>query len=170
MLGRAVPAQDEDTAKSAPRGCGSRLPAVIRLRGSQCNERIRIAVLRISGEETAKVRHRDAWGAADDTMLSRIARASMEQLAVFLTSPDVAPGTSPTAAESQVAMAGPHESSPEAAGIFRVSRPQADPISADGADVGGADSTEPMPLPRRRPPAAAALSERETVALAASSR
>jgi hypothetical protein len=87
--------------------------------------------LRISGEETAKVRHRDAWAAADDAMLRRIARTSMEQLAVFLTSPEVAPGTSPSAPEAQVAMADPHESSPEAAGIFRVSRPQADPISTN---------------------------------------
>jgi hypothetical protein len=87
--------------------------------------------LRISGEETAKVRHRDAWAAADDAMLRRIARTSMEQLAVFLTSPEVAPGTSPSAPEAQVAMAAPHESSPEAAGIFRVSRPQADPISTN---------------------------------------
>ncbi|MGB8576617.1 MAG: hypothetical protein WCD56_08625 [Pseudolabrys sp.] len=49
--------------------------------------------LRISGEETAKGRHRDAWAAVDDAMLNRIARTSMEQLAVFLTSPAVAPGT-----------------------------------------------------------------------------
>ena len=87
--------------------------------------------LRISGEETAKVRHRDAWAAADDAMLRRIARTSMEQLAVFLTSPEVAPGKSPSAPEAQVAMAAPHESSPEAAGIFRISRPQADPISTN---------------------------------------
>jgi hypothetical protein len=43
-------------------------------------------------EETAKVRSRDAWAAADDAMLGRIARSSMEELAAFLTSPSVAPG------------------------------------------------------------------------------
>src|SRR5262245_62211927 len=43
--------------------------------------------LRITGEETAKVRHRDAWAAADDAMLQRIAQSSMAQLATFLTSP-----------------------------------------------------------------------------------
>src|SRR4249920_2234760 len=42
-------------------------------------------VLRISGEETAKVRSRDAWAAADDAMLRRIAGTSMEQLSAFLT-------------------------------------------------------------------------------------
>ena len=52
--------------------------------------------LRISGEETAKGRHRDAWTAADDAMLYRIARSSMEQLASFLTSPEIAPGTPAT--------------------------------------------------------------------------
>jgi hypothetical protein len=31
--------------------------------------------LRISGEETAKVRHKDAWAAADDAMLQRIAQS-----------------------------------------------------------------------------------------------
>ena len=51
--------------------------------------------LRISGEETVKGlagRHHDAWAAADDAMLHRIARSSMDQLAAFLTSPEVAPG------------------------------------------------------------------------------
>lgn len=59
--------------------------------------------LRISGEETAKGRQRDAWTAADDAMLHRIARSSMEQLATFLTSPEIAPGTPATPGEPQVA-------------------------------------------------------------------
>jgi hypothetical protein len=126
--------------------------------------------LRISGEETAKVRHRDAWAAADDVMLQRIARTSMDQLAAFLTSPDIAPGTAPAAAEAQVALSGPNEASPEAAGIFRISRPQADPISLDTAESPDADSAEPVPLPRRRAATSAALSEGETLTLAASSR
>lgn len=127
--------------------------------------------LRISGEETAKGRHRDAWAAADEAMLRRIARASMEQLAVFLTSPEVAPGTLPPAAEPQVAMAGSAASSPESAGIFRMHRPQADPVLTDTADAApGVDNTEAVPVPRRRPPAAAVLSERETLRLSALSR
>ena len=81
--------------------------------------------LRISGEETAKVRHRDAWAAADDAMLRRIARTSMEQLAVFLTSPEVAPGTSPSTPEAQVAMAAPMNPhlKPPAYSEFPVRRP-----------------------------------------------
>jgi hypothetical protein len=106
--------------------------------------------LRISGEETAKVRHREAWAAADDAMLGRIARASMEQLAAFLTSPEVAPGTAPSSAEPQVALVNPGESSPEAAGIFRVSHAQADPASTGAADTAPGDEESPVPLPRRQ--------------------
>jgi len=121
--------------------------------------------LRIAGEETAKVRHKDAWAAADDAMLHRIAQSSMEQLALFLTSPEVAPGTAPAA---DVAMTATTDSSPEAAGIFRIFRPQADPISTASADPAGEDDMQPVPLPRRRPPAL--VSSRETVTLAASRR
>ena len=125
--------------------------------------------LRISGEETAKVRHRNAWAAADDAMLQRIARASVEELAAFLTSPEVAPGTAPAPAnEAQVAQVGPHESSPEAAGIFRISWPQADPISTGTAEA--VDEDNAVPLPRRRPPVTAALAEQEMLTLAAASR
>jgi hypothetical protein len=127
--------------------------------------------LRISGEETTKVRHRDVWSAADDAMLRRIANASMEQLAVFLISPEVAPGAAPPTADPQVAMADTAVSSPESAGIFRMQRPQIDPAPTDMADaVSGTENTEAVPAPRRRPSAAAVLSERETVKLSALSR
>jgi len=124
--------------------------------------------LRISGEETAKVRPRDAWAAADDAMLSRIARNSMEQLATFLTSPAVAPGISPPTSDLQVAMGEPQESSPEAAGIFRLFHPLADPVSTVAAEA-ATDDAEPVPLPPRRP-RTAAVSGREALTLAASSR
>ncbi|HXZ22422.1 MAG TPA: hypothetical protein VEH78_06630 [Pseudolabrys sp.] len=125
--------------------------------------------LRISGEETAKARHRDAWAVADDAMLRRIARSSMEQLAAFLTSPEVAPGTSPPPTEAQVALADHYESSPEAAGIFRMSTPLADPILADGAEASpDTVNAEPAQLPRSRPAAPPALSEHATLTLAAS--
>ena len=123
--------------------------------------------LRISGEETAKVRHKDAWAAADETMLQRIAQSSMDQLAAFLTSPAVAPGTAPSA-EPQIALAGLSDSSPEAAGIFRIFHPQADPISTASAEPSGEEDADPVPLPPRRP--AALVSSRETLTLAASRR
>ena len=122
--------------------------------------------LRISGEEVVKVRPKDAWAAADDAMLQRIAQSSMEQLAAFLTSPAVAPGIAP--AEPQIAVIGASDSSPEAAGIFRIFRPQADPISTASAEPSSEDEMDPVPLPRRRP--AALVSSHETLTLAASRR
>ena len=125
--------------------------------------------LRISGEETAKVRHRDAWAAADDAMLDRIARASMEQLAAFLTAPEIAPGTAPSSTDPQVAMTNQGESSPEAAGIFRVSHTQADPVATGTPDAASDDGQGgPVPLPSRRP--AATTSARDTLTMAARSR
>ena len=124
--------------------------------------------LRITGEETAKGRHQDAWSAADDTMLHRIARSSMDQLAAFLTSPDVAPGTPDIAAEPQLVLAGSRDASPEASGIFRIFQHNADPAPTETAEAPVANAG-PVPLPRRRPPPAAAVSDRETLTLAASS-
>jgi len=121
--------------------------------------------LRISGEETAKVRHHDAWTAADDAMLSRIASNSMERLAIFLTSPAVAPGTSPPMGEAQVAMAQSHESSPEAAGIFRIFQPVADPIQGVPPEPSSGDKRRS----NAKSPAASAA-DRETLTLAASAR
>ena len=125
--------------------------------------------LRIAGEETANSHPRDAWTVADDAMLRRIAHNSMEQLAAFLTSPDVAPGTPVAAAEPKIVLIGGSAPSPEAAGIYRIFRPQADPIAAETADVPADDSA--VPLPRRRPaPQPAVISSRERLILAAMSQ
>ena len=124
--------------------------------------------LRITGAATEKGRHRDAWDVADDAMLQRIARSSMDQLAAFLTSPAVAPGT-PMAA--QVALIGDHPTTPEAAGIFRIFTPQADPKPEnEPAPEPAGRSAAAVPLPRSRPAAPAAVSARETVTLAAATR
>lgn len=124
--------------------------------------------LRISGEETSKSRQHDAWTAADDAMLRRIARTSMEQLATFLTSPDVVPG-GPEHSESQVATIGLRDPSPEAAGIFRIFRANADPVPAENAEAAGAadKNSGSVPMPRRRPAPEAAVSTLETLTLAA---
>ena len=127
--------------------------------------------LRISGAESIKGRHRNAWAAADEAMLRRIARSSVDQLAAFLTSPEVAPGTSPLSpapaepAAAPVALLGQHDTSPEAAGIFRIVQPQADPLSTGATTVS-------VPLPRPRPDGAPppAMSARATLTLAAARR
>ncbi len=97
--------------------------------------------LRISGEETAGGRHRDAWGAADDAMLQRIARSSVDQLAGFLNAAETAPEPARTASIFS------QDTSPEAAGIFPIARTEADPVAADSAAMA-------VPLPHRRPAAA----------------
>jgi hypothetical protein len=121
--------------------------------------------LRISGAEPAAGKHRDAWAAADDAVLHRIAGASMNQLATFLTSPDVAPAEAP----STLASLG--LSSPEAAGIFRIFHAEADPVAGEAVITPAADNPiDPVPLPRRRPTVSAALPAHETVAAAALDR
>jgi hypothetical protein len=127
--------------------------------------------LRITGEETSKIRHSDAWTAADDAMLRRMARASMDQLATFLTSSEVAPGTPAASGEPQTVFAGQRDASPERAGIFRIFRANADPAPAETAETPAAadNNADQVPLPRRRPATDAAISARETLTLAASS-
>jgi hypothetical protein len=122
--------------------------------------------LRITGEETAKNRPRDAWSVADDAMLQRIAHSSMDQLSAFLTSSDVAPGTPDSG--PRLALAGAPDSSPEAAGIFRIFQAKADPAPADSAEVPVAAG--PVPLPPPRPTVAAAISGRDRLALASANR
>lgn len=125
--------------------------------------------LRITGAETEKGRPRDAWSVADDAMLQRIARSSMDQLAAFLTSPAVVPNA-PAPAPAQVALIGDHDTTPEAAGIFRIFSPQAGPVAETAP---APEKTErkaaAVPLPRGRPAMPTVVSAHETVTLAAAS-
>lgn len=50
-------------------------------------------VARLAGEEKAGAAGRDAWSAANDAVLGRIARSGMEQLAAFLNAPATIPQT-----------------------------------------------------------------------------
>ena len=96
---------------------------------------------RISGSE--KVKSGKAWD-ADDAMLKRIASTSVEQLAAFLAAPDAAPETPVASIEPRLALA-TDATTPEAAGIFRVSRATGDPTAQTaGARV-------PLPLDRQTP-------------------
>ncbi len=139
--------------------------------------------LRIDGEETGKDAVTDAgnaWSVADDAMLGRIARASMDRLAAFLTSPGVAPDPADGAAE--VALTGPvigqPDTSPEAFGIFRIFHADADPAlktdpdlpNGTAAAIAPSNIAGPVPLPRRRPGARTALSAGDTITLAAINR
>jgi hypothetical protein len=128
--------------------------------------------LRISGEETAKGRHRHGWSAADDAMLRRIASASMDQLAAFLTAPDrSAPNAPATVASIDTAASYDDASSREAAGIFRIFHPQADPAASSGDAAPVATAPEAaLPLPRRHPTAIAVVPSGQTLSMALPSR
>jgi hypothetical protein len=126
--------------------------------------------LRIAGTETAKGRRR-GWNAADDAMLKHIASSSMDQLAVFLTSPEATPGT-PATAPAQVASIGRNDTTPESVGIYRLFKPDADPLQAATEQVPAASQppgaiTGQVPLPRSRPSLPVAVSANETITLAA---
>jgi hypothetical protein len=127
--------------------------------------------LRITGEESVKGRHRDAWAVADDAMLHRIARSSMDQIATFLTSTEVAPGTPMAGGPAQIVMIGDRDPTPEAAGIFRIFKPQADPApEAEGTGPEASATPLPRPRPNAAPATGPAMSDRASVTLAATSR
>lgn len=118
-----------------------------------------IRATRITGQDTTKGKHRDAWEAADDAVLKRIAGASMDQLAAFLTSPEVAPNAQVASGPDQVTLIGQQDSTPEAAGIFRIFQANADPAAVPVPDSSDAsDLPQTVPLPRRRPPMASVVS------------
>jgi hypothetical protein len=125
-------------------------------------------VLRVSGAQSEKGRHRDAWSVADDAMLQHIAHSSMDQLAAFLTSPAATP-SAPAPAPAAVALIGDHPVTPEEAGIFRIFKPKSGPVPKAEPDPAQHQAVM-VPLPRSRPALLSAVSARETVALAASSR
>jgi hypothetical protein len=120
--------------------------------------------LRISGAETVKGKLK-GWQVADDALLQRIAHISMGELAIFLTSPAVVPNAP---AAPKLASAAPDAASPEAAGIFRIFRPRADPLPAE--ESGATTDGSAVPMPRRRPAPATAVSARQTVTFAATGR
>jgi len=126
--------------------------------------------LRVTGSQFVDGRRHEGWAAVDDTTLHGVAHTSMDQLAAFLTSPVVAPATSPKLALAAV----PAASSPEAAGIFRIFHAHADPLAAKRAAPDDniivptpATASDSVPLPRPRPPLNAAVSAGKTLTLAA---
>ncbi len=104
-------------------------------------------VFRLNGEERSSAA-RQSW-AADEPVLRRIARASVEQLAVFLAAPRTPRGSGPEVApavpeRTPSLVARLDDFRPEAAGIFRVLRTESAPVQAETTAADG-------PLPRHRP-------------------
>ncbi len=69
---------------------------------------VKVRALRIRGEEAGGRAGGDAWSIADDQMLRRIARVSVDRLAAFLRNPD-----GPVAPDSAIAGAEPEPQVPQ---------------------------------------------------------
>ena len=75
--------------------------------------------LRITGEEKTSGAGRGTWAAADDTVLRRIAKNGMDQLAAFLAAPNAQPGppATPASRGPDVAATDDATSRPDAAAL-----------------------------------------------------
>jgi len=107
--------------------------------------------LRITGEEPAAAgKRRDAWTAADDQVVRRMAHNGIDQIAAFLHSPEPAAAPEPVAVPEPalVTLASARDDSPEAAGIFRLFGAQNEPASSPAPGT-----TADVPLPPQPPKA-----------------
>ena len=121
---------------------------------------------RLSGEEIAGPAGRNGWDAANDEVLTRVARAGMDRLAAYFQSPatiapDAAPAEPAPSGDSDrnmtvASVPGSDDFRPESQGIFRLfrSQPTADPSPSAQAAVGESVPDASVPLPRKRPAAA----------------
>ena len=75
----------------------------------------RLRALRITGEEAGGRAGGDPWSAADDPMLSKIARSSMDQLAAFLSNPGTVPDAGTAIAQAPEAPVAPKPRRPRSA-------------------------------------------------------
>ena len=102
--------------------------------------------LRIAGEERAAPgRRRDAWAAADEPLLRRMAHEGMDRIAGFLNSPDTVPVTASAEPEpSLVTLVSGRDDTPEGAGIFRVFSNPDQPVSEPASNAADAPQ-KPLP-------------------------
>jgi hypothetical protein len=118
--------------------------------------------LRISGEEPAAAgKRRDAWTAADEQVLRRMARNGMDQMSGFLNSsepPAIAPEP------NFITLVSGRDDTPEGAGIVRL------PGSQDPSAMTTAPNTEPAPAQppkaKKRPATTAAVRGTQSAAVA----
>ena len=116
---------------------------------------------RLTGEEPAKAGRR-SWAAADDEVLGRVARSSVEKLAVFLANPRTPAGSAPEpssifADKGRTLLSRIDDFTPEASGIFRIfaNKPPASDTGAEGSSAFPRTVTVPLPPDRPVPGAAA---------------
>jgi hypothetical protein len=107
-------------------------------------------VLRLNGEQVIKGKHRDAWQAVDEPAVQKIARDSIDELAAFLTSPSAA--TQTDRIQAPYAQAAADDSTPEAAGIFRIFQTEAGSApAAETTNIDAGQGEPEVPLPPQRP-------------------
>jgi len=90
--------------------------------------------LRISGEEPAAAgKRRDAWAAADEQILRRMAKNGMEQMSGFLNSSEPAPTIAPE--PNFITLVSGRDDTPEGAGIIRLPGNQDQPTEEAPPDA-----------------------------------
>jgi hypothetical protein len=105
--------------------------------------------LRISGEEPAAAgKRRDAWAAADEQVLRRMAKSGMDQMSGFLNSSEPPPAIAPE--PSFITLVSGRDDTPEGAGIVRLPRNEDQPTAEGPANA----AVRPQP-PKKRAAAAA---------------
>jgi hypothetical protein len=108
--------------------------------------------LRISGEEPAAAgKRRDAWAAADEQVLRRMARNGMDQMSGFLNSSEPLPVIAPE--PNFITLVSGRDDTPEGAGIVRLPNSQDQPTAEAPADVAVSPQS---PKAKKRPATAAA--------------
>jgi hypothetical protein len=111
--------------------------------------------LRISGTEPAPAgKRRNAWAAADEQVLRRMARNGIDQISGFLNAPEAPPTFTPEPA--LLTLASGRDDSPEGAGIFRVFSGEEPPASDSAPEPAAKAAAPPPPKARKRPATAAA--------------
>jgi hypothetical protein len=109
---------------------------------------------RLSGEEKTAGRAGSIWAAADDQVLSRIARTGMERFTVFLTTAGASPAIATASAPAQrtfSAVGWLDDWTPESSGIFRIFKREPARTAEVTADAEAALPPDEVPLPRGRP-------------------
>ena len=116
--------------------------------------------LRISGEEpAASGKRRDAWAAADEQVLRRMARNGMDQMSGFLNSSEPPPAVAPE--PNFITLVSGRDDTPEGAGIVRLVGSQNQP-TASATPEAPADVAVPPQARKAKKQAAAATAGRES--------
>ena len=112
--------------------------------------------LRITGEEPAAAgKRRDAWTAADEQVLRRMARNGMDQMSGFLNSSEPPPAIAPE--PNFITLVSGRDDTPEAAGIYRLFGSQDQP-----ADSATPEAPADVPVPPKAKKQTAAVAVRGT--------